>query len=342
MKNSFSLVLFLFLAACSSKKNDEICLNQLVQDWNKAHILKDEAIFSNIFDSTVYFYGMQLDRISCIKKKLSLFKKYPKFSQQVGDIELHYINDSEVKCSFIKSVTINNTTTDYLSYLICKKNNDSWKIISEGDLVTDANLAKRNKISPVKNVFDKEGNIFVQYENDKIKQIVSDGDNTFIAYSKARNIVVYTRVIQESKVFEEEVYGCDQLAVYCFDLLTNQNKIIFTTSLDGEGGTIPDYANSSIYPFSVVNGFSSGIFSNDGERLYFETYAWVVSSAVHYYSFKENKLVFFKAGSLIKVSKEGITVETSHIDWDNGGGRIFEVCLFDKNGGLIKVISTLR
>jgi hypothetical protein len=122
-------------------------LKQLVQDWNKAHASKDVGAFANLFDSTVLFYGMKLDKNSCIERKLLLFKKNPDFYQQIyGDIQIDSINDSEVKCSFVKRVTVNQATTDYPSYLTFKKSEEDWKIITEGDLVTDKNLAKKKQI----------------------------------------------------------------------------------------------------------------------------------------------------------------------------------------------------
>lgn len=128
----------------NTETNNATNFNIIVQEWNKAHSSKDVGVFSNLFDNTVLFYGAQMDKNSCIESKLSLFKKYPDFYQQIyGDIQIDNISDTEVKCSFVKRVTVNQATNDYPSYLTFKKSGEYWKIITEGDLVTDKNLARK-------------------------------------------------------------------------------------------------------------------------------------------------------------------------------------------------------
>jgi hypothetical protein len=136
------------LTGCNSnssiKTRETTDFMQLVLDWDDAHSSKDVGVFSGLFDNTVLFYGTQQDKNSCIENKLSLFKKHPDFNQEVyGEIQIENISDTEVKCSFVKKVTVNQATTDYPSYLVFKKSGDSWKIITEGDLFTDKNLAKK-------------------------------------------------------------------------------------------------------------------------------------------------------------------------------------------------------
>jgi hypothetical protein len=154
MKNIFinltGTIFFLSLiAGCNSKSekatttvtSDSAIVIQLVHDWNKAHLSKDVSIFSNLYGNNVLFYGTQLNKNSCIEKKLSLFKICPDFYQEIyGDIQVENQSDSVIKCSFLKRVTINQKTKDYPSYLVLKKSGKSWKIITEGDLVTDKNL----------------------------------------------------------------------------------------------------------------------------------------------------------------------------------------------------------
>ncbi len=146
------LICFSLLNSCknnsSNKTNESISdtadFKQLVADWNKAHSSKDVGVFSNLFKNSILYYGVQQDKNTCIESKLSLFKKYPDYYQQIfGDIQVEKINDNEVKCSFVKRVTVNQATTDYPSYLTFKKSTDSWKIVTEGDLVTDKNLANK-------------------------------------------------------------------------------------------------------------------------------------------------------------------------------------------------------
>lgn len=134
-----------FLSNHKKINSDE--LKELVQKWNNAHLSKDVGVFSNLYDNSILYYGIQMDKNSCIESKITLLKKYPDFYQQIyGDILIDNINRDEIKCSFVKRVTINMKTSDYPSYLTFKKSGDGWKIVTEGDLVTDKNRA--NKENP--------------------------------------------------------------------------------------------------------------------------------------------------------------------------------------------------
>ena len=116
----------------------------LVKEWNKANSSKDYEALSKLFDNNVLFYGMQLNKNACIENKQMAFKKSPDFYQQIyGDVDVEKISDTEVKCSFVKRVTIDGQTNDYPSYLNFRKVGDEWKISVESDLITDENLAKR-------------------------------------------------------------------------------------------------------------------------------------------------------------------------------------------------------
>ena len=160
------LICFSLLNSCNNNSGNKINestsdiaeFKQLVADWNKAHSSKDVGVFSNLFENSILFYGAQQDKNTCIESKLSFFKKYPDFYQQIfGDVQVEQINDNEVKCSFVKRVTVNQSTNDYPSYLIFKKSADSWKIVTEGDLVTDKNLAMKSqdKITILNDVVNK-------------------------------------------------------------------------------------------------------------------------------------------------------------------------------------------
>lgn len=159
LTRSFTIIFLLIIAGCNNTSNTgntgNTDLTQLVQDWNKAHSSKDAGTFSNLFHSTVLFYGTQQDKNACIESKLAFFKKHPDFYQQIfGNVETEKISDTEMKCSFVKRVTMDKVTSDYPSYLTFKKIDNSWKIVTEGDLVTDKNLSKKNEAAPAANQQD--------------------------------------------------------------------------------------------------------------------------------------------------------------------------------------------
>lgn len=129
------------------QSSDSINVAALVNKWNKAHASKDVGIFSDLYNKTILYYGTQKDKNYCIESKLALFRKYPDYYQQIfGGIQCEKISGTEFKCSFVKRVTFNKKTNDYPSYLVFTKEQDAWKITTEGDLVTDKNLAKAKDI----------------------------------------------------------------------------------------------------------------------------------------------------------------------------------------------------
>lgn len=150
-----SILLSFSLIQCDngSKKNDPkwppnrlnpTNVKQIVYDWNNAHITKNVGEFDRLFDNEILYYGEEFNKNSCIESKLAFFKKNPDFYQQIyGDVDIAYLSNDIVKCSFVKRVTINQKSNDYPSYLTLKKTGEDWKIITESDLITDMNLAKR-------------------------------------------------------------------------------------------------------------------------------------------------------------------------------------------------------
>lgn len=95
------------------------------------------------------------------------------------------------------------------------------------------------------NTFAKDKKIFVQYDNGKLKEIASNGDNSVVTFSTAKNFVIYQSVVKKSETKGQEgEESTDQISIHFFNLLSNKDTILFTTCFDGVGGTKPNYANS--------------------------------------------------------------------------------------------------
>jgi len=129
------------------KNEDVISTEQEIikslENWNQAHNEGNSKEFEQLYSDEVLYYGETLNVAQILKSKQSLFRKYPSFKQEI-DLQTTEIpiTDESYKVAFDKKVTINNKTTTYPSYLSFIKDNESWKITVEGDLVTDENLAK--------------------------------------------------------------------------------------------------------------------------------------------------------------------------------------------------------
>jgi hypothetical protein len=196
------------------------------------------------------------------------------------------------------------------------------------------------------NVFQQDNNIKIQYDNGNIKEIIIAGNGDLIGFSRSQNLILYSHISLKSPNAGQEGAGShDQISIHGYNPSLSKDSILFTTCLDGTGGTRPPYANSSIYPFETLCGFFSPTLSPDGDRLYFETSAWTVSNAVHYYNLQSRKLIFFKAGWLQRVSQAGVEMQITAIEWKNNQGvvesrgRYTQYCLYDIHGNLIRELS---
>lgn len=209
------------------------------------------------------------------------------------------------------------------------------------------NLCKSQKLIKA---FEKNGKIFGEYYG--IKEIVTSGKNTLIAFSSEKNFIIYQRLDRKSIVAQKEpnqeqlnYESNDQYSIRYFDTETNVEKILFKTSFDKEGGTKIVSANSDNYPFNNLDNIKKPIYATSEEKLFFQTSAWTTSDAVLFYDLKMNKLFFFKAGDLINVTSNGVEVVITAIDYEtiNGEkvsrGRYWQKRLFDFNGKFIKNLS---
>jgi hypothetical protein len=146
----FTVLIFFIITTAFGQENgvseDNSILEKKVKEWNDAHAARDIELFGGLYDKEALYYGQKRDKLFCIQDKLILFNKAADYSQSIlGEIVIVKTSDSVADCRFVKHVTTNKITKDYPSYLVFKKLNDGWRIITEGDSVTDKNLAKRNR-----------------------------------------------------------------------------------------------------------------------------------------------------------------------------------------------------
>ena len=153
---SLALTFLIFLRGCiqpagSGEKGitataDEIDLTSLVEAWNMANSERNWAALVPLYAEYVDFYGTRKEVVTVLDSKKSFFRKNPDFSQNiVGAIQIETLSSGEKKCSFVKRVKLKGKETEYPSYLVFANEGGSWKINTEGDDVTDANLAKQNR-----------------------------------------------------------------------------------------------------------------------------------------------------------------------------------------------------
>lgn len=197
IKYKHLIILFSTLLLFSCKPNEssssEGKIKELVSNWNKAHNEKSIGSFDELYAAEVQFYLKKLSKNECLEEKLNLFKKYPDFFQQISrEIEVDKLLDNQYKSSFVKSVTVNQITKDYPSYLIF---DDKGKIIAESDLTSETGGAKKNEGNTVAATSKNYGKSFIKGANNGI----------IVDYEHASNGTTYnptfpTSIISPNKI----------------------------------------------------------------------------------------------------------------------------------------------
>jgi len=122
-------------------------LKQILDHWNKVMNEKDTSLLTYLYADTLKYYGNTISRSKAISDKKNALSKYPHFSQYIDNIRYDKITDKLYKISFNKytKATLSSTQKKYPSYLYIKHINGEWKIVEEGDKITDEILERQNE-----------------------------------------------------------------------------------------------------------------------------------------------------------------------------------------------------
>lgn len=162
-KKSFNWLLFggialiLLLAAAyfvffnRPQKQKEIVLNEnvrsaikaLVYDWNTGLNNASVSSISSMYAERIVYYRQAMSKGNAAVILSDFFQKNLYFSQQItSEITIDKASDDLVIAAFDKPVSMNGKTNVYPSYLKFSKENSDWKIVEEGDKITDYNINK--------------------------------------------------------------------------------------------------------------------------------------------------------------------------------------------------------
>lgn len=188
-------------------------MESYVYKWNDAHNNLDTNALHKIYHDWVFFYRKELFIKEVLREKQSFFKKYPDFQQKiVGNIRIVPSGDGNGSqiCYFTKEVTINEKTQTYPSYLeFLGDEKKGYRIITEGDSVTDALIQKRKHLISDK-IKVKNGNIFLTLPNQAPKQITNLGRDTSAVLSNDAKKIVFLREEKEDDGFSLIIYDIEK------------------------------------------------------------------------------------------------------------------------------------
>jgi len=119
---------------------DSVKVAHVVRQWNGCHNPKYVDNLYGLYDSKVYFYGVDRSRTECLGIKRKMLQKYPDYFQRIiGGITVRKQPDGTFKCTFTKYITVGQLTAPVPAYLIMKKSSeDRFIIIAESDPETDS------------------------------------------------------------------------------------------------------------------------------------------------------------------------------------------------------------
>ena len=123
-------------ASATADVDPDAALKEIAKEWNDAINARDMAALAALHGSNVRFYGQPVDNATyCAKMKAALAKD-PSFHQTLAAIRVDWPQQTKAKVSFRKK----DDKAEHAAYLVMEKSDQSWKIVEESDLVTDANL----------------------------------------------------------------------------------------------------------------------------------------------------------------------------------------------------------
>jgi hypothetical protein len=251
-------------------------VKSLVQNWNKTHQYYDFTAMQKIYSDKVLYYGKEMTNQDIVLAKQSFIKKNNDFTQSIlGDLTIENLSDLRIKVSFIKQASFGGKRNEYPSYLELQKTDSEWKICTESDNITDKNLAKRREIKSsltvetIKRAFIKNNNVFVEFADNKEKQLTYNGKdrepiiidaNTVFFIRKQFDIddneVNVLMTVDVDMLKDRVIKTVDSYFIVENPILSNDKKHIYYTSNISA-------TENGLVKLNIYNGESQDLFAGD-------------------------------------------------------------------------------
>ena len=177
----------------------------------------------------------------------------------------------------------------------------------------------------ISGVFQSHGNVYLQFGKSSFTPITKGKMDTLPKLSNNKKYVIFLRVLAKNHTSQ----------IIRYDIATSTESVLVQANTDHPEVCTPiSYANSDDYPFPCLGSISNIELSPHNKRIYFETDAWAVSAAIHYYDITTSKIHFFHSGSINRIFSNGML--DVQITGNDGHGRYWQNFLFDTNGRKIR------
>ena len=147
VKRLFLIVLFGSFSIL--KASEDISLQNVkstLEQWNSAISIHNSKALWSIYSKKLKYYGKIASKKAVIKDKKRFFRKYPNFWQYIENDHIYKINKNTYRVVFDKyvKITLNSDIKKYPSHLTIKRFGNGFRVVEEGDKVTDRNLRLKN------------------------------------------------------------------------------------------------------------------------------------------------------------------------------------------------------
>jgi uncharacterized protein YgiM (DUF1202 family) len=143
MTQAYKIFFFLLVLFGSyGNANEYLPIIKMTEKWSASHNDKNVNALELLYANKLNYYSSDFSRKKVLSDKKIFFNKYPYFSHKVQNIKVTYIGMEQYYVKFNKYVKQNLSDSNkmYPSYLVFKQIGENYKIIVEGDKVTDKNL----------------------------------------------------------------------------------------------------------------------------------------------------------------------------------------------------------
>jgi hypothetical protein len=165
-------------------------IKSVVNEWTLSHDTKNIKILEGLYDDNLIFYCGKLDREKCIALKEKFFNENNDLAQKiVSALTLTGYNSGIIKCEFVKEVTINSVPKKYPSYLLLQYLRGSYRIVGEGDELTDKALNYNLSLGKKLDIFEKP------QANVNPTKNIKESDNFYYAYAMGLAVLILSGIL---------------------------------------------------------------------------------------------------------------------------------------------------
>lgn len=131
-------------------------IEKLTHDWVNANNTQNLEKLKSLYASSLNFYAIKKDAITCLNEKKDFFKRYPSYSLSISNLDIDFYKSGIIRCNFVKNETWGNEPRNpQQAYLLFQKQRNVYKIIAESDQRMDS---QRGNVPDLGNKVQKRSN----------------------------------------------------------------------------------------------------------------------------------------------------------------------------------------